>query len=71
MDLITPDQARAAGREGQTFRERTMEQGIEIDEPRVGRQTMRDKLGLLALVLFNLLVLAGSGWIVVRVVKSL
>jgi hypothetical protein len=48
-----------------------MEHGLEMREPRVGKQTMGDRLGLLALLLFNLVVLAGLGWIVLRVLRSL
>jgi hypothetical protein len=48
-----------------------MAQSVELDEPRVGKQTMLDRLGVLALTLFNLVVLAGFGWIVLRVVRSL
>jgi len=48
-----------------------MAQSVELDEPRVGKQTMLDRLGVLALTLFNLAVLAGFGWIVLRVVRSL
>jgi hypothetical protein len=35
-----------------------------------GKQTMLDRLGVLALVLFDLGVLVGFGWIVVRAVRS-
>lgn len=48
-----------------------MAPSVELDEPRVGKQTMLDRLGVLALTLFNLVVLAGVGWIVLRVVRSL
>jgi hypothetical protein len=48
-----------------------MEQGVDLDEPRVGKQTTLDRLGLLALVVFNLAALAGVGWIVLRAVGSL
>jgi hypothetical protein len=44
---------------------------VELGEPREGKQTMPDRLGLFALVLFNLVVLAGFGWIVLRVLRSL
>ena len=46
-----------------------MEQSVDLDEPRVGKPTMVDRLGLTALILFNLVALAG--WIVLRVVRSL
>jgi hypothetical protein len=48
-----------------------MDQSVEMGEPRVGKQTMLDRLGLLALVLLNLAALAGFGWIVLRVLRSL
>jgi hypothetical protein len=48
-----------------------MDQSVEMGEPRVGKQTMLDRLGLLALVLLNLGALAGFGWIVLRVLRSL
>jgi hypothetical protein len=48
-----------------------MEQSVDLDEPRVGKPTMVDRLGLTALILFNLVALAGLGWIVLRVVRSL
>jgi hypothetical protein len=48
-----------------------MEQSVEPGEPRVGKQTMLDRLGLLALVLFNLAALVGFGWIVLRALRSL
>ena len=48
-----------------------MEQSVELGEPREGKQTTLDRLGLLALILFNLGVLAGFGWIVLRVLRSL
>ena len=44
-----------------------MAQSAELDEPKVGEQTMQDRLGVLALFLFNLAVLAGLGWVVLRV----
>jgi len=37
----------------------------------VGEQTTQDRLGVLALYLFNLAVLAGFGWVVLRVLGSL
>ena len=48
-----------------------MAQSVELDEPRMGKQTVLDRLGVLALILFNLAVLAGFGWIVLRVLRSL
>ena len=44
-----------------------MAQSAELDEPKVGEQTTQDRIGVLALFLSNLAVLAGFGWIVLRV----
>jgi hypothetical protein len=71
MDLIAPDQAEALFEKGKTLREWTMGQSVELGEPREGKQSMLDRLGVLALVLFNVAVLAGFGWIVLRVLGSL
>jgi hypothetical protein len=43
----------------------------EAGEPRRAKQRMLDALGVLALILFNLVVLVGLGWIVLRVLRSL
>jgi hypothetical protein len=48
-----------------------MEHSVELGEPREDKQTMLDRLGVLALVLFDLGVLLGFGWIVVRAARSL
>ena len=48
-----------------------MAQSVELDEPKVGEQTTQDRLGVLALFLFNLAVLARFGWIVLRALGSL
>ena len=48
-----------------------MAQSVEVDEPKVGEQTTQDPWGVLALFMFNLAVLAGFGWIVLRVLGSL
>ena len=48
-----------------------MAQSAELDEPKVGEQTTQDRLGVLALFLFNLAVLTGFGWIVLRLAGSL
>jgi hypothetical protein len=48
-----------------------MGQSIELGEPREGKQSMLDRLGVLALVLFNLVVVAGFGWFVLRLLRSL
>ena len=48
-----------------------MAQSVDLGEPRVGKQTTLDRLGVFALVLFNLVVLAGFGWFVLRAARSL
>ena len=48
-----------------------MEQSVELGEPREGKQSMLDRLGVLALVLFNLVVVAGFGWFVLLLLRSL
>ena len=48
-----------------------MGQSVELGEPREGKQSMLDRLGVLALVLFNLVVVAGFGWFVLRFLRSL
>jgi hypothetical protein len=42
-----------------------------LGEPKEGKQKKMDRLWLVALLLFNLVVWAGFGWIVLRVLKSL
>ena len=44
---------------------------VEVRELRQGKQTMLDRFGFFALVLLNLVVLAGFGWFVLRVLRSL
>jgi hypothetical protein len=44
---------------------------VELDEPKAGEQTTQDRLGVFALLLFDLAVLAGFGWIVLWVLRSL
>ena len=48
-----------------------MAQSVVLDEPKAGKQTTQDRLGVLALFLLNLAVLAGLGWIVLRLLGSL
>ena len=72
MALITPEQAEALVEKGRTLEEWLVEQ--EKNKPaKTGevRQKMVDALGVLALVLFNLVVLVGLGWIVLRILRSL
>jgi hypothetical protein len=72
MDLITPEQAEALVEKGKTLGEWLVEQeaGVAI-EPRKAKQRILDALGVLALLLLNLAVLAGFSWIVLRVLRSL
>jgi hypothetical protein len=71
-DLITPEQAKALVEKGKTLGEWLMEQekGKAGETRKVG-QTMLDRMGLLALLLFNFAMLAGIGWIVFRIARSL
>jgi hypothetical protein len=72
LDLITPKQAEALVEKGKTLGEWSVEQEKnEAGEPRRAKQRMLDALGVLALILFNLVVLVGLGWIVLRVLRSL
>ena len=73
LDLITPEQAEALVEKGKTLSEWIMERkSVELGEPREGKQKKKlDWLWLVTLLLFNLLVWAGFGWIVLRVLKSL
>ena len=48
-----------------------MGQSVDVREPREGKQTMLDRFGFFALFLFNLVVLAGFGWFVLRVLRLL
>jgi hypothetical protein len=71
LDLITPEQAEALVEKGKTLSEWIMEQSSEMGEPREGKQKKMDLLWVLALLLFDLVMWAGFGWIVLRVLKSL
>jgi hypothetical protein len=72
LDLITPEQAEALVEKGKMLSEWIMEQSVEMNEPGTGKQKKKlDWLWLLALLLFNLVMWAGFGWIVLRVLKSL
>jgi hypothetical protein len=71
LDLITAEQAEALVEKGKTLSEWIMEQSVELGEPKEGKQKKMDRLWLVALLLFNLVVWAGFGWIVLRVLKSL
>jgi hypothetical protein len=73
LDLITLEQAEALVEKGKTLSEWIMEQKtVELGEPREGKQKKKlDWLWLVTLLLFNLVVWAGFGWIVLRVLKSL
>jgi hypothetical protein len=71
LDLITPEQAEALVEKGTTLSEWITEQSVEMNEPGKSKQKKMDLLWLLALLLFNLVMWAGFGWIVLRVLKSL
>jgi hypothetical protein len=71
LDLITPEQAEALVEKGTTLSEWITEQSVEMNEPGKSKQKKMDRLWLLALLLFNLMMWAGLGWIVLRVLKSL
>jgi hypothetical protein len=72
LDLITPEQAAALIERGKTVGEWLVEHDKSVTvERRKARQRILDRLAVLALLLFNLIVLAGFGWIVLRVLRSL
>ena len=72
LDLITPEQAAALIDKNKTLGEWLVEQEDgKAGKAKDARQRMLDALGVLALILFNLVVLAGVGWIVLRVLKLL
>jgi hypothetical protein len=72
LDLITPEQAEALISKGKTLGEWLVEKekGKAI-EARNAKQRMLDTLGVLALLVFNLVVLMGFGWIVLRIMRWL
>ncbi len=72
LDVITPEQAAALVEKGKKLGEWLVEQEEgKAGKPEDARQRMLDALGVLALLLFNLVVLAGIGWIVLRVLRLL
>jgi hypothetical protein len=72
LDLITPEHAAALVEKGKTLGEWLVEQEEgNAGKAKDARQRMLDALGVLALILFNLVVLAGVGWIVLRVLRLL
>lgn len=72
LDLITPEQAAALVEKGATLGEWLVEhEDGKAGKAKDARQRMLDALGVLALILFNLVVLAGVGWIVLRVLRLL
>jgi hypothetical protein len=72
MDLITPEQADALVEKGKTIGEWLVEQEKgEAGKAKKVKQRMLDVFGVLTLLLFNLAVLVGLGWIVLRVLKAL
>ena len=72
LDLITPEQAAALVEKGKTLGEWLVEQEDgKAGKAKDARQRRLDALGVLALLLFNLVVLVGIGWIVLRIVRLL
>jgi hypothetical protein len=72
LGLITPEQAEALVEKGRTLGEWMVEQRrVETGKPREGKQKLMDRLGVLALLLFNLVIWVGFGLIVLRVLRSL
>jgi hypothetical protein len=72
LDLITLEQAEALVKRGKPVGEWLVEQEKgEAGKVRKVKLRMLDALGVLALLLFNLAVLVGFGWIVLRVLRSL
>jgi hypothetical protein len=72
LDLITPEQAAALVDKNKTLGEWLVEQEDgKAGKAKDARQRTLDALGVLALILFNLVVLAGVGWIVLRVLRLL
>jgi len=72
LDVITPEQAAALIDKSKTLGEWFVEQEEgKAGKPEDGGQRKLDALGVLALLLFNLVVLAGIGWIVLRVLRLL
>jgi hypothetical protein len=79
LDFISLEQAETLVKKGKTLGEWLAEQ--EKGEPRKEKkgkpatgeviQEMLDALGVFALVLFNIVVVVGFGWIVVRTLRSL
>ena len=80
LDFISVEQAETLVKKGKTLGEWLAEQEKgeprkeqKKDKPPTGEviQKMLDALGVLALVLFNVVVVVGFGWIVVRTLRSL
>lgn len=72
LNLITPEQAEVLIEKGKTLGEWMVEQDRgEMGEVRTGKQKMLDRLGLLALLAFNVGVFVGLGWILLWAVRSL
>jgi hypothetical protein len=72
LNLITLEQAEALSNKGKTVGEWLVEQEkAEAGKGRKVKVKILEALGVLALLLFNLAVLVGSGWIVLRVLRSL
>jgi hypothetical protein len=72
LDLITPGQAETLVETGKTLKEQLVENKKgEAGPARKVRPRMLDRAAVFALLLFNFVALAGIGWIVLRVLRSL
>ena len=72
LNLITSEQAEVLIEKGKSISEWIKEQDRgEMGELKTGKQKIMDRLGLLALLLFNVGVFVGLGWILVWAVRSL
>jgi hypothetical protein len=72
LNLITPGRAEALVERGKTIEEWLVEnRKAEAEPARNVGQRMLDRVAVFALLLFNFVVLAGIGWIVLRVLRSL
>ena len=72
LNHITPEQAEALAEKGKTIEEWLVEnRKAEAEPARTVGQRMLDRVAVFALLLLNFVVLAGIGWIVLRVLRSL
>jgi hypothetical protein len=73
LNLFTTEQAQALVENGKTLNEWIIAQSVEVDEPGAGQQKKKLDwlLWSISLLFFSLMMWAGLGWIVLRVVRSL